>query len=52
LLESLAAEHIPLLMNSDAHHSSELMGGYKETLARLETLTNVNIKNLDYKWPK
>lgn len=52
LLESLAAEHIPLLMNSDAHHPSELMGGYKETLARLETLTNVNIKNLDYKWPK
>lgn len=52
LLETLAEKQIPLIINSDAHHPSELMGGYKETLTRLETLTNVNIKSLDYKWPK
>ena len=52
LLEMLAEKHIPLIINSDAHHPSELWGGYKETMTRLETLTNVNIKNLDYKWPK
>lgn len=52
LLEILAENNIPLILNSDAHHPSELAGGYRETVTKLETLSNINIKNLDYKWPK
>lgn len=52
LLELLAGQRISLILNSDAHHPSELNAGYKETIERLESLTNVNSKNLNYKWLK
>lgn len=52
LLEMLANQNVPLIINSDAHHPSELNAGYKETVERLESLTTINIKNLHYKWLK
>ena len=51
-LELLAKEKIPMILNSDAHHPTELNAGYADCLTRLETLTSVNVKGLDYRWPR
>lgn len=52
LLEALQQNQIPLLLNSDAHHPSEIAGGYKECQDKLTSLTNINPNNLQFQWPK
>lgn len=46
LLESLKNNQIPLLLNSDAHHPSEIAGGYQECQEKLAVLTNINLHSL------
>jgi histidinol-phosphatase (PHP family) len=52
LLDELHQHQIPLLLNSDAHHPSEIAGGYKECQDKLTSLTNINPHSLQFQWPK
>lgn len=46
VLESLHENQIPMMLNSDAHHPSEIIAGYKELSEKLTSLTNIQLNYL------
>lgn len=46
VLESLHENQIPLILNSDAHHPSEIIAGYKECSDKLASLTKIQLNRL------